>query len=124
MPVRRRERGKQNLIPFNIGARDQGFETVSPGMVFEYLGSGKPIVAMVPENDIRTILRGFSHTFVLAPDDQKGLERTLVELVARKQAGTLPVPDRAMIDRYSRRTLTGDLARLLDSIAGRGRREK
>jgi glycosyltransferase involved in cell wall biosynthesis len=104
---------------FNIGARHKGYQTVSPGKVFEYLGSLKPILAIVPENDIRTMLSRFDHTFILDPEDQSGLERTLVELVRMKDAGTLPAADPDTVSQFSRRKLTGELAQILERV-GRG----
>jgi glycosyltransferase involved in cell wall biosynthesis len=103
---------------FNIGAIHAGYQTVSPGKVFEYLGSCKPIIAIIPENDIRTILSGFDHTFIIRPDDQRSLEEVLVDLAGRKLAGTLPQADRQSVERFSRRTLTGTLAGLLGEVAG------
>jgi len=101
---------------FNIGARHKGYQMVSPGKVLEYLGSLKPILAIVPENDIRTMLARFDHTFILDPEDQPGLERTLVDLVRMKDAGTLPAADPEKVAQFSRRKLTGDLAAILERV--------
>ncbi len=102
---------------FNIGARDQGFQTVSPGKAFEYLGSGKPILGILPQNEIRTILASFGHTRLVDPEDDDALVRELLRFAEEKIKGTLPKGDMNAIARYDRRVLTGDLAELLGSVA-------
>lgn len=106
-----------DVVWFNIGAQHKGFETVSPGKAFEYLGSGKPIVALVPKNQIRDILSEFDHTYIVPPDDHQALARVLAELSRLHAEGRLPVADPEKIARYSRRRLTGNLAQLFDGIA-------
>lgn len=105
-----------DVLWFNIGARHKGYETVSPGKAFEYLGSGKPIVALLPENQIREILSGFDHTFIVDPDDHERLAAVLVDLTERHERGALPEGDREKISHYDRRQLTGDLARIFENI--------
>lgn len=105
-----------DVLWFNIGAHHKGYETVSPGKAFEYLGSGKPIVAILPENQIREILSGFDHTFIVDPDDHERLAAVLVELTERHERGALPRGDREKIAQYDRRRLTGDLARIFENI--------
>lgn len=105
-----------DVVWFNIGAQHKGFETVSPGKAFEYLGSGKPIVAMLPQNQIRDILSAFDHTYIVDPNDHEGLARILVELARLHADGMLPVPDPGKIARYDRRSLTGTLAGIFNDI--------
>lgn len=107
---------RADVLWFNIGAQHKGYETVSPGKAFEYLGSGKPIVALLPENQIRDILSEFDHTYIVAPDDHEHLARVLTELVHLHAAGRMPVGDPEKIGRYDRRRLTGELARIFDNI--------
>lgn len=109
---------RSDLAWFNIGARHKGYETVSPGKAFEYLGSRKPIMAIIPENEIRTILSGFDHTFIVDPEDDAALRRTLIELDRRKKDGTLPVGDAERISMYDRKKLTGKLAAILERASG------
>lgn len=107
---------RADVLWFNIGSRSQGFQTVSPGKAFEYLGSRKPILAILPENDIRTILEGFGHAVIVNPDDD-ALRQAILHLADLKQKGELPVGDAAAISRFDRRTLTGQLAGILNRIS-------
>lgn len=108
---------RADVLWFNIGSRSQGFQTVSPGKAFEYLGSRKPILAILPENDIRTILEGFGHAVIVNPDDDDALRQAILHLADLKQKGELPVGDAAAISRFDRRTLTGQLAGILNRIS-------
>lgn len=105
-----------DVLWFNIGSKHRGYETVSPGKAFEYLGSGKPIIAILPENEIRDILSSFDHTFIVDPDDHERLAMVLIDLANRHRGGNLPHGDRGKIMRYDRRLLTGELARIFDDI--------
>ncbi|KXK55873.1 MAG: glycosyltransferase family 4 protein [Chlorobi bacterium] len=108
---------RADVVWFNIGARSQGFQTVSPGKAFEYLGSRKPILAVLPENDIRTILEGFHHAVIVNPDDDDALRQAILRLAKQKQASQLPIADAAAVARFDRRRLTGELANILDRIS-------
>jgi glycosyltransferase involved in cell wall biosynthesis len=116
---------RADVLWFNIGAQHKGYETVSPGKAFEYLGSRKPIVAILPENQIREILSGFSHTFIVDPDDHEHLAEVLIDLTERHERGTLPEGDPEAIALYDRKRLTGELARIFEEIlTTKGTREQ
>ncbi len=102
---------------FNIGARAAGHETVSPGKAFEYLGSRKPILAILPKNEIRDMLSTFDHATIVEPEDGPGLVAALTRLAELKLAGALPVADPERVGRYDRRSLTGRLAEIFASVA-------
>ncbi|HVZ40808.1 MAG TPA: glycosyltransferase [Candidatus Kapabacteria bacterium] len=105
-----------DVLWFNIGARRKGYETVSPGKAFEYLGSGKPIIAAIPRNEIGEMLASFDHTFLIDPEDHHAFASVLADLAERRERGEMPKGDREKIDRYDRRTLTGRLAAILDNV--------
>ncbi len=105
-----------DVLWFNIGAQHHGYQTVSPGKAFEYLGSGKPIVALLPENEIRDMLAGFDHTFIVEPDNHEGFADVIADLAERHARGELPKGDMDRISRYDRRRLTGELAAIFDNV--------
>lgn len=107
-----------DVVWFNIGADDKGFETVAPGKVFEYIGSAKPILAIVPPNEIRTILQGFAQAFVIPPGNSELFADTLVYLARLKSDNALPKGNSEQIDRFNRQKLTGKLAAILDQVSG------
>jgi glycosyltransferase involved in cell wall biosynthesis len=92
------------------------------GKIFEYLGSGTPILAIAPTDGeaAETISRcrcGWTH----APDDVAGLRERIRDLWRRRRAGerTFAEPNSLEVARFSRRNLTGDLAALLEAITSR-----
>lgn len=108
-----------DIVWFNIGAREKGHETVSPGKFFEYLGSGKPILGIVPANDIRDILAASPHAFIVEPDNREQLADVLRQLYEMKQSNTLPQADRDAIMKFDRKMLTGQLAGIFNSVISR-----
>ncbi|MES1246453.1 MAG: glycosyltransferase [Actinomycetota bacterium] len=100
------------LIPDADGRGDG----VLSGKVFEYLASGRPILAAVPPNGAAAgLIRETGAGVVVAPDDVDGIARELAALRDRWRAGddlgvALTAEQRARLDRATR---TGALASLL-----------
>jgi hypothetical protein len=106
----------QNLPP---GVR----ATIVPGKTYEYLASGRPILAAVPDGDARDLLVEAGIASVCRPDDSDAMERIVIEQVERWRAGApVPEPDPHVLERYERRRLTAQLADVLDEVAGVRRR--
>ena len=104
----------QNLPP---GMR----ATLVPGKTYEYLASGRPILAAVPDGDARDLLREAGSAFLCRPDDVEAMERIVLDQVARWRAGApAPEPDPHVLERYERRRLTAQLAGVLDAVASSG----
>ena len=89
------------------------------GKLFEYLASGKPILAAVPEGDAKTLIQEAGAGWCVDPYDIQGVKRLLEELIVRKEAGTLGIRrDEECVRRFERKVLTGQLASLFDSVVG------
>lgn len=108
-----------DVLWFNIGSKQKGFETVAPGKVYEYLGSGKPILAILPENHIKKLLSGFEHCFLIEPNNQTSLENAILVLSQKKLEGNLPKPDGNRLKQFDRKVLTRKLAEILDGISSK-----
>jgi hypothetical protein len=83
--------------------------------LYEYIGLDKPVLAVVPPGEARRTLEGLEWGTVADPTPDgvaDGLERIMVS----PEAGRLADPERI----YERRTLTAELARLLDELAPPG----
>jgi hypothetical protein len=101
----------QNLPP---GVR----ATIVPGKTYEYLASGRPILAAVPDGDARDLLAEAGTASLCRPDDVDAIERIVVEQVARWASGVQPPePDPLVLERYERRRLTAQLASVLDAVS-------
>lgn len=91
--------------------------TIVPGKTYEYLASGRPILAAVPDGDARDLLREAGNAHVCRPDDVAGMARAIALEVERWRTGaSVPAPDPDVVARYERRRLTGELAALFDAV--------
>jgi glycosyltransferase involved in cell wall biosynthesis len=91
------------------------------GKIFEYLASERPILCVAhPDNLASRLVRDWEAGSWAAPDDDAGIERAILDLVARGRDGGLDaLPDvrRRTLEQYSRRALAGRLAGVLDEAA-------
>jgi glycosyltransferase involved in cell wall biosynthesis len=99
-----------------------GIERMNTGMltgkIFEYLGSGTPILAFAPEGEASELIRRSRAGFVLDPRDRDGAKALLRDLWRRYRLGErrFAEPDPEVVASYSRRRLAERLAGILDEI--------
>ena len=100
--------------------RGEGFRTMVPGKTYEYLDSGRPIVALLPAEDEAAELVTRAGGVLLSPGDRAGLVRTLLEGFRRWRSGAR-VPDArpAWLDDRRRDRLAATLAQSLDRLPPR-----
>jgi glycosyltransferase involved in cell wall biosynthesis len=90
--------------------------TIFPGKAYEYLASGRPILAAVPPGDARDVLDRAEWTVVCDPDDTEAIARGLLELVARRDERRARNADRAELLRpFERPRLAAELARVFEA---------
>lgn len=105
------------LIPHANGRGD----TVLSGKVFEYVASGRPILAAVPQSGAAAnLLRSIGAGVVADSDDVGAISGELEGLVDRWADGGLPDVGQGddVRDRLSRRSRAADLAHVLRNVAG------
>jgi glycosyltransferase involved in cell wall biosynthesis len=92
-----------------------------PGKLYEYIGAGRPILALAePEGEVAWVLKesGVVHR-VATPQDPEAIRRALIELLQ----DSLAIAGRERLPRVHRRfvqeALAGELAALLDSCVER-----
>jgi glycosyltransferase involved in cell wall biosynthesis/cephalosporin hydroxylase len=91
-----------------------------PGKTFEYLGSGKPLLAAVPDGDARDLLLRADNATLCRPAAVECLADAIHEAVERWRAGIAPSPpDPAVVAECERRALTAALAELLEDVVDR-----
>ncbi|GAB4300222.1 MAG: glycosyltransferase family 4 protein [Ignavibacteriaceae bacterium] len=86
---------------------------ISPGKVYEYIGSGKPIIGCVPEGAARTVLEEYKASFICEPDDINSIKEILVKVYKLYTEQKLPTPDEDALIKYRRDHLTEQLAKQL-----------
>jgi glycosyltransferase involved in cell wall biosynthesis len=90
-----------------------------PGKTYEYLAAERPILAAVPEGDVRDIVSRGGRVHLCAPDDVQAMAGAIESELARERQ---PVPaDEGFLQRFERRALTGELASVLDAVTAGGR---
>ena len=82
-----------------------------PGKTYEYLASGRPILAAVPDGDARDLLEPLPHAHLTRPRDVDTMAATLRELIAAERA-----QDAAALTAYERSRLTAQLAGIFDRV--------
>ena len=92
--------------------------TIVPGKTYEYLATGRPILAAVPEGDARDILAAAGNAAICAPRDVDGMSR---EILALMEGARLPPRNPQAVRPYERPRLATELAQVLDATVGPGR---
>jgi glycosyltransferase involved in cell wall biosynthesis len=97
--------------------------TVVPGKTYEYLASGRPILASVPDGDARDILAEAGNAALCRPDDVEGMARALRREVERWRTGQpAPTPRSEVVARFEYRSLAAKLAEVFDGVLPRSSR--
>ena len=91
---------------------------IVPAKLYEYLGSGRPILAAVPEGDARDFILEAMAGRVVEPSDVDGMARALRAFL--EEAPTPSRPEIPEITRFSRRILTESLARHIRQVVSGG----
>ena len=88
-----------------------------PGKTYEYLASGRPILAAVPEGDAHDLLSAAGTALVCRPNDIDGMASAIVETFERRRSGEpLSAPPAELLRRYEYRNLARDLASVFDDV--------
>ena len=95
------------------------FSVSIPGKTFEYLRTGKPILALVPEGATARLLRESGVDTIVHPGDIVGIKEILLDIYERFKNGNLAGPTNFDEKIYDRRYLTGKLAAVFDSLVER-----
>ena len=92
-----------------------------PGKTYEYLASGRPILAVVPDGDARDILAEAGSALLCRPTDESEMAAILSRQVDAFLGGTpTPAPSPAVVDRYEYGRLAADLGRFFEQIVRGG----
>lgn len=93
--------------------------TSIPAKLFEYMATGRPILAISPPGAAAELVRMTGCGIVVDPSDVDGIEKAIVDFYRQYVRGEIVASHCApeIFQRFHRRTLTQSLATLLDEIA-------
>jgi glycosyltransferase involved in cell wall biosynthesis len=89
---------------------------VTVGKMFEYFGSRRPILGLVPEGSSADLLRQYGAAFVADPYNKEAVKKQLEQLFRLWEEKKLPIPDEEFVKQYDRKVVSGELAAVLDSL--------
>jgi len=88
-----------------------------PAKLYEYLRAGKPILALTdPNGDSARLLLELGIDTVVPLDSESEIASGLMRFVEQLRTGAAPTAARVDVERYSRRSLTAELAKLFNSL--------
>lgn len=96
--------------------RVENADRISTGKIFEYIGSGRPILGLGPvDGDAAEILEKANAGNMYDWDDISGIEKSIISHFENQNAFEFKALNQKRLN-YSRKELTGDLAVFLNSI--------
>ncbi|MFH1920139.1 MAG: hypothetical protein ABIP48_09680, partial [Planctomycetota bacterium] len=91
-----------------------------PSKLFQYMGSGTPVLALVPEGDVADIVRETETGTVVPPEDVGRIKTAIRQHYDRYcDGGNEYQPNWELIEKYESRRLTSKLGECLDRATGR-----
>ncbi len=91
---------------------------IVPGKTYEYLASGRPILAAIPDGDARDLLGRAGAVTLCRPADAGAMAAAIAAAIDRRPQADGPVRDLDVLRPFERRRLTADLAGVLDQVLG------
>ena len=104
-----------DILWMTIG-HQEGEEMISTGKLFEYMGTRKPILALIPPGTARQALSGYGAVKVAGPDDAGRVAQHILDLTKAALQVALPTGNQDWVNTFNRRIQTRLLARLMDGL--------
>jgi glycosyltransferase involved in cell wall biosynthesis len=81
-------------------------DTILPGKLMEYIGSGKPFIACLPDGAAKSIAASYGAAFITPPDNSEEIKNAILKVYDLYSKNKLPVPNEEFIKQYDREYLT------------------
>lgn len=92
--------------------------TIVPGKTYEYLASGRPILAALPDGDARDLLAEAGTAQLCRPGDVRAMAHVIADAAGRwSTRGAEPTRRPSVARMYERRVLTAKLASTFSAVA-------
>lgn len=102
-----------------IEGTGRGAEAFYTGKIFEYMNTGKPVLALLPENGAAAdLVRQTNIGLVADTDNIEDIKKIILEYYNKWIEGSLEFnPDRSIIEKFERKELTKNLAEIFDKYS-------
>ncbi|WP_020676381.1 glycosyltransferase [Geopsychrobacter electrodiphilus] len=91
-------------------------DALLPGKTFEYMATGKHILALIPDGEAKkALLENYSNCTIISPGDTAAIENFFISLPAMVES--YRIIDEGRGADFSRKALTGKLADIFDGVA-------
>ncbi len=97
-------------VAWMIIGHQTGEEMISTGKLFEYMGSQKPILALVPNGEAKRALEGYDAATLVDPDDVEAISVAIEELYDRWQSHSLPMASAEHVKQFDRKVQASIIA--------------
>lgn len=94
----------------------QHSEKVTVGKMFEYFGTKKPILALVPKGGTIDLLESYGAFYSAKPNSKEDIKKALMTLIKDYESNSLPVANDEFVMQYNRVTITGELAAIFNQL--------
>jgi len=98
-----------------VGKR-KNIDAILPGKLYEYIGTGKPILGCVPSGAAKLALSEYPASFICEPDNVKQIKLKLIEIYDLFRRNEFPKVDDEVLLKYRRDFLTEQLAKQFNNI--------
>jgi glycosyltransferase involved in cell wall biosynthesis len=119
-PLSRREALRRLLDSDLLLLLGHNYTVQIAGKLYEYLRTGKPILALAPAGAQTDLLRATGGAWIVEPDDLEGTVEAVRDAYKRWHAGQAgPQADTRLVSGFDRRVLVGRFAMELDAAVAR-----
>ncbi len=91
--------------------RGRNADTISSGKLYEYFGTRKPIMALLPDGALKMAAQDYKASFIAEPDDIEAIKNLFIKMFDLYKKNELPLPDEDFILKHRRDFLTEQLTK-------------
>lgn len=111
-------------ILWMISNFDKKNKQIKSGKLFEYLGSKKPILALVHESKAASLIRNYGAGYSASPNLKEEIITVLKRILIDWDSNLIPKVNSALVENHNRKLLTKQLAQFFDQISAHSHIEK
>lgn len=106
---------KADILWFIIGHKTHS-DKVTAGKIFEYFGTSKPILALLPEGSGKRLLTDYGSSYIAPPYNVKQIKNRVITVYQDWKNGTIPAANQSFIARYNRKNITQELSKEFERL--------